>query len=240
MIAFGRFLQCSGEQLDLLGLAGLLLDIGKINVPNAILQKQGALTADEFELAKTHVLQSVELLRAAPELPRGLEDIVLQHHERLDGSGYPRQLRGDQLTLGDKIAGMVDNYSALTSVRPYAAQASPSSALSLLHKMRGRLFDAALVEQFIQCIGVYPVGSTVELNTGEIGVVIAQNPVRRLQPRVMVILDGSGKPLAHRRILDLIKEPKAKADEPYRIQRTLPTDMVPIEREEILAHVTRH
>lgn len=240
MITFGRFLQLSGEQLELLGLAGLLLDIGKINVPDGILKKQGVLTDAEFALAKTHVMQSVEMIRAATELPPGLGDIVLQHHERLDGSGYPRGLRGDQLTTGDGIAGMVDSYSALTSIRPYAVQASPSSALSLLHKLRGTLFDAVLVEKFIQCIGIYPVGSAVELNTGEIAIVIAQNQARRLQPRVMVIFDSAGTPLPHLRILDLIKEPKATADELYRIRRTLPRDMVPIDREQILSQVTFH
>ena len=240
MITFGRFLQFPSEQLELLGLAGLLLDIGKIYVPDTILQKQGALTAEEFSQAKTHVVQSVGHIRAALELPSGLDDIVLEHHERLDGSGYPRALRGGPFTTEAAIAGLVDSYSALTSVRPYAVQASPSRALSVLHKLRGKLFDGALVEQFIQCIGIYPVGSAVELNTGEIGIVIAQNLVRRLQPRVMVIFDSAGRPLSRQSILDLINEPKATADEPYRVRRTLPRDWVPIEAEQLLSQVSRH
>ena len=232
IITFGRFLQFPAERLELLGLAGLLLDIGKVRLPDEILQKKTALTAEEYALAKAHVVQSVELIRATPGLPIGLEEIVLQHHERHDGSGYPRALRGSQITIDGAIAGLVDSYAAVTSKRTYAEQSSPSNALSMLYKLRGTLFHDALVEQFIQCIGIYPVGSTVELNTGEIGIVIAQNLVRRLQPRVMVILDPGLKPIRPPVVLDLIKEPKATADEPYRIRRTLPKDKLPIDLDE--------
>ncbi|MGZ8204191.1 MAG: hypothetical protein ACXWUB_13160, partial [Burkholderiales bacterium] len=124
---------------------------------------------------------------------------------------------------------LVDSFSALTSSRPYAEQASPSNALSLMHKLRGKLFHEALVEQFIQCIGIYPVGSAVELNTGEVAIVIAQNLVRRLQPRVMVILDSDWNEIHPQKILDLVKEPRASMDEPYRIRRTLPKDKLPID-----------
>jgi hypothetical protein len=116
--------------------------------------------------------------------------------------------------------------------RPYAEQMSPSNALNLLFRGRGAQFHPALVEQFIQCIGVFPVGAVVELNTGEIGVVIAQNLVRRLQPRVMVIMDAEGRPLRPHKILDLVKEPKASADEPYRIRRTLEHGKVEIDPRE--------
>ena len=232
MIAFGRFLQFPGERLLLLGLAGVLLNVGKVRLPDTTLQKKGALTAEEFALAKTHVMHSVELIRAAPGLPQGLEDIVIQHHERIDGSGYPQGLRSRQISIDGAIAGLVDSYSALTSVRPYAEQVSPSTALSMLYKQRGTLFSELVVEKFIQCIGVYPVGTTVELNTGEVGIVIAQNLTRRLQPWVMVILDAGRKPILPQVILDLAKEPKATPDEPYRIVRTLPRNSVPINLEQ--------
>jgi HD-GYP domain-containing protein (c-di-GMP phosphodiesterase class II) len=238
MISFGRFLQFPGERLELLGLAGLLLDIGKVKLPDAILHKKDTLTTEEYKLTKAHVMQSIELIRAAPGLPKGLEEIVLQHHERQDGSGYPRGLRGRQITIDGAIAGLVNSYSAITSRRTYAEQAAPSNALSMLYKLRGKLFHDALVEQFIQCIGIYPVGSTVELNTGEVGIVIAQNLVRRLQPRVMLVLDRSWKPIRSQVILDLIKEPKATQDEPYRIRRTLPRDKLPIDPEEFFLQIT--
>ncbi len=232
MITFARFLQFPGERLELLGLAGLLLDIGKIQLPDAVLNKKDTLTREEFDLSKAHVMQAIELIRAAPGLPKGLEDIVMQHHERQDGSGYPQGLRGRQITIDGAIAGLVNSYSAITSKRSYAEQSSPSNALGMLYKLRGKLFHEALVEQFIQCIGIYPVGSIVELNTGEVGIVIAQNLVRRLQPRVMVVLDRSWKPIRPQGVLDLVKEPKATAEEPYRIRRTLPRDKLPINPEE--------
>ena len=232
MTTFGRFLQFPAERLELLGLAGLLLDIGKVKVPDSVLRKNGTLSAQEYELAKAHVTHSIELIRSAQRLPQGLEEIVLQHHERQDGRGYPRGLRGRQITIDGAIAGLVNSYCALTSTRAYAEQDSPSNALSKLYKLRGKNFHEALVEQFIQCIGIYPVGSTVELNTGEVGIVIAQNLVRRLQPRVLVVLDRSWKPVQQQVILDLIKEPKATADEPYRIRRTLPRNKLPIRPED--------
>ncbi|MEK7231071.1 MAG: HD domain-containing phosphohydrolase [Pseudomonadota bacterium] len=234
MIAFGRFLQFPGERLLLLGFAGLLLNIGKVRLPDAVLQKKGALIAEEIALAKSHVMHSVDLIRAAPGLPQDLEDIVIQHHERLDGSGYPQGLRDKQISVDGAIAGLVDSYSAFTSVRPYAEQMSPSVALNTLHRLRETLFDEMLVEKFIECIGIYPVGSTVELNTGEVGIVIAQNLARRLKPRVMVILDAGLKPIRPQVILDLVKEPKATPDEPYRIMRTLPRDKLPIDLEQFL------
>lgn len=229
MITFGRFLQLERAQLDILGLAGMLLDVGKIKVSDAILRKQTVLTPEEYETARKHVQYSVEIIRNEKDLQDDVIRIVLQHHERLDGSGYPDGLRGAELTLYGSIAGIVDSYSALVAMRPYAEQLSPSNALAKLYKLRGTLFHDALIEQFIQCIGIYPVGSVVELNTGEIGMVIAQNLVRRLQPRVMIILDRDRVPLRPERIIDLMKEPRATPDEPYRIRRTLQADALPVD-----------
>ena len=228
MITFGRFLQQSRERIELLGLAGLLLDVGKVKIPDAILKKRDVLSPEEYEVAKTHVTHSADIIRADTSLRQEVVDVVLLHHERHNGSGYPRGLRGGEISLEGSVASLTDCYSALTSERPYTDPISPSNALSALYKQRGELFHGALVEQFIQCVGIYPVGSVVELNTGEIGIVLAQNLARRLQPRVMVILDPDMKPLNPQKVLDLLKDPKATADEPYRIRRTLPADKLPI------------
>jgi HD-GYP domain-containing protein (c-di-GMP phosphodiesterase class II) len=232
MVTFGRFLQFPKDRLEVLGLAGMLLDVGKTRLPDTVLQKKDMLSPDEYELVKAHVTHSVELVSTSHALPPGVADIIALHHERQDGSGYPKALKSSDITIDGAIAGLVDSFSALTSARAYAEQASPSNALSLMHKLRGKLFHEALVEQFIQCIGIYPVGSAVELNTGEVAIVIAQNLVRRLQPRVMVILDRNWKTIHPQLILDLVKEPKASADEPYRIRRTLPKDKLPIDPSE--------
>jgi hypothetical protein len=109
---------------------------------------------------------------------------------------------------------------------------APSNALNMLYGWRGSQFDGPLVEQFIQCIGIFPVGAIVELNSGEIGIVIAQNLVRRLQPRVMVVLDAKGNAKKPPLILDLSKEPKLNAETPYRIKRTLEKGSVAIDPSE--------
>ena len=229
MMTFGRFLQLPREQLDLLGQAGLLQDIGKLKVPDAILHKKGALSAQELQTAKAHVVHSASMLRETAGFSPQLVDIVLRHHERHDGSGYPRGIAGAEVGMLGSIAGIVDSYSAMTSQRPYADQMSPSNALGALYKERGTLYNEPLIEQFIQCIGIYPVGSVVQLNSGEVGVVIAQNRVRRLQPRVMVLLDAQSAPISPHKILDLIREPKTSTGEPYRIRRTLESSQLPLD-----------
>src|SRR5688572_6594744 len=192
MTAFGRFLEMSREDIRLLGHLGLLQDVGKVRLPDALIQKRERLTFEEFELAKKHVVYSQEILRATPGLPPDLADLAVLHHERHDGSGYPNGLRGKEIGLIGSIAGIVDTFDALTARRPYAEPVAPSTALSMLYKWRGTFFDVYLVEQFIRFVGIFPLGSVVELNSGEVGIVISQNLEKRLQPRVMVIRDPAG------------------------------------------------
>ncbi|MGH8669839.1 MAG: HD-GYP domain-containing protein [Burkholderiales bacterium] len=233
MIAFGRFLQLEPGQIEFLGYLGLLQDIGKVRLPKGLLEKRERLSVEEFEHAKLHVNYSVEILRATPGLPRDLPRLALLHHERHDGSGYPRNLRGPEIGMIGSIAAIADTFDALTVRRPYAEPIAPSAALNMLYKWRGVFFDANLVEQFIRCIGIFPVGSLVELNSGEVGVVIAQNLVKRLLPRVMVIRDAAGNPMRPHKLLDLSREPKISLDETYRIRRTLEYGRVPVSTEEL-------
>ena len=176
---------------------------------------------------------SFRILGSTPGLPPELPGLASLHHERFDGSGYPRGLRGDAIAMPGLIAGIVDTYDTLTAPRPFGESMSPGNALSLLLKERGKQFHPALVEQFIQCMGVFPVGSVVELNSGEIAIVIAQNVVRRMQPRIMVVQDAKGNRLLPYKMLDLMKEPKMGPDEPYRIQRTLEYDAVKLDPREL-------
>lgn len=221
MTSFGRFLQLPVEQISLLGYLGLMQDIGKLRVADEIITKRDRLSALEFEQAKKHVQHSVDILRETAGLPRPLAELVTLHHERQDGSGYPKGLKGKQIGMMGSIAAIADTFDALTQRRPYGEPVPPSTALSMLYKWRGTFFDATLVEQFIRCIGIFPLGSVVELNSGEVGIVIAQNTEKRLQPRVMVIKDAGGNPLKPQKLLDLSREPKVSADEVYRIKRTL-------------------
>jgi len=232
MITFGRFLQLPRDQLDLLGMLGLLQDIGKTRVPEDVLTKEGKLSNAEMAVCKSHVGHSVEILKETPGLPPELPGLSALHHERFDGTGYPGGLKGAQIGLFGSVAGLVDCFDALTHPRPYGEALAPSNALNILYNGRDTQFDRPLVEQFIQCIGIYPVGALVEMNSGEIGIVIAQNLVRRLQPRVMVVLDAKGNQKRPPLILDLAREPKVNVDMPYRIKRTLEKGSVAIDPSE--------
>ena len=232
MSIFGRFLQLTKESIANLGLLGLLQDSGKLHLPNHLLTKIEPLTAEEEALYRTHVEQSVKILNGTPGLPVELPGLATLHHEHYDGSGYPRGLRGGAIAMAGMIAGIVDAFDNCVAPRPYGKQMSPSDALSLIYKGRGTRFQPALAEQFIQCLGVYPVGCAVELNTGEIGVIIAQNTLR-LKPRVMVVKDAKGFENRPFRLLDLSKDPKASPTEPYKIRRTLGYDAVKIDPREL-------
>jgi len=233
MTAFARFLQLPPEDISLLGYLGLLQDVGKTRLPTELLNKRNRLSEAEFAQAKQHVQYSVEILSETPGLPPGLAGLALLHHERQDGSGYPKGLKGRDVGLLGSIAGIVDTFDALTARRPYAEPVPPSAALSMLYKWRGSFFDPVLIEQFIRCIGIFPLGSTVELNSGEIGIVIAQNLEKRLQPRVMVIRDAAGNPLKPQKLLDLSRGLKAPDGEPYRIRRTLEYGRIPVTAESL-------
>jgi len=233
MTAFARFLQLPPEDISLLGYLGLLQDVGKTKLPTELLNKRNRLSEAEFAQAKQHVQYSVEILSETPRLPPGLAELALLHHERQDGSGYPKGLKGRDVGLLGSIAGIVDTFDALTARRPYAEPVPPSAALSMLYKWRGSFFDPVLIEQFIRCIGIFPLGSTVELNSGEIGIVIAQNLEKRLQPRVMVIRDAAGNPLKPQKLLDLSRGLKAPDGEPYRIRRTLEYGRIPVTAESL-------
>ena len=232
MITFSRFLQLPRDQLDLLGMLGLMQDIGKVRLPADLLEKKESLSEAEREICRSHVGHSVAILKETAGLPAELPALAALHHERFDGSGYPKGLKGEQIGLFGVIAGLVDCFDAITHPRPYGEGLAPSNALSMLYNWRDIQFDGPLVEQFIQCIGIFPVGAIVELNSGETGIVIAQNLARRLQPRVMVVLDAKGNPLKPQIILDLAKEPKMDPETRYRIKRTLEKGSIPIDPSE--------
>ena len=233
MSIFGRFLQLPPESVEQLSLLGLLQDAGKIKLPTALLEKSEPLTAEEMTLYQTHVDHSVEILTKTTGLPDDLPGLASLHHEHFDGSGYPRGLRGSAIALPGMIAAIVDAFDTLVAPPPQGKHMSPSNALNVIFKGRGTQFQPALVEQFIQCVGVYPVGAAVELNTGEVGIVIAQNPLRRLQPRVMVVKDAKGNENRPYKMLDLSREPKARPDEIYRIRHTLEYDAIKVDPREL-------
>ena len=222
LTAFGRHLGFPKPQLEQLAQIGLLLDIGKIKLPRYLLEKQGRLTAEEYEEAKRHVQHGIDILREtaniAPEVIEGIE----QHHERMNGSGYPHGNMGDEIGIYGRMAGIVDTFAALTNHRPYAAASSSYEALRSISGWAGDFFHEPLVQQFVSSIGVFPVGSLIELSTGEVAIVVAHNKVRRLKPRVLVVTGPDKTRSPHPAMLDLLYENKAGGDEPVYIKRGLP------------------
>jgi len=189
-LAFGRHLGLDRETLTSVGTGAMLVDIGKTGLPTQLLKKSGKPTDAEWRLIYTHVDQGVELLRAAPNVDSRILTMIATHHERFDGSGYPHKLKGDEIPLVGRIAGIVDCYDAMISERCYAKPKSTYDAVRELKRLGSNAFPAELVELFIQAVGVFPTGTLVELNSGEVGVVTGQNRYRRLRPEVMLILDA--------------------------------------------------
>ena len=221
LLSFGRHIGLPKGLLEIVGTAGLMQDVGKLKLPSALLEKRPPLTPSEREFLRTHVLHSVEILEASHNVSPVLVEAVAQHHERFDGSGYPKELKGDEISMLGAMAGIVDTYVAMTSARPYRGAGLPQEVLRQFYAWRGTLFSPELVEKFIQCVGIFPVGSLVELNTREVAIVMAHSQIRRLRPRLMLILDHNQQPYNTPLVLDLINNPPTPSGEPYRIVRGL-------------------
>ncbi|ACR01797.1 MAG TPA: HD-GYP domain-containing protein [Thauera aminoaromatica] len=221
-MVFARFLGLSGKQVHQLGLAGLLQDIGKVQIDYGLLSKPGPLDEREFEHVKAHVTHTVRLLQAHRDFDAEVLATIAAHHERFDGTGYPRGLEGMSIPLPAEMAGITDAYCAMTRDRVYREAVSSQRAMETLNQLRNTQFRDTLVDQFLQCIGLYPIGTLVELNSGEVGVVIQQNQVRRLQPRVLVLLAPDKSVERFPRTLDLLMQPDTADGEPYRILQALP------------------
>ncbi|MDH3689510.1 MAG: HD-GYP domain-containing protein [Gammaproteobacteria bacterium] len=188
----GRHLGIPQHELNRLGTAVMLQDVGRTALPEALVTKSGEYSEREFELSKMHVEASVKMLKEKTSAPEEIIEIVRSHHERFDGSGYPRGLEGHQISLLATIAGMVDSYAAMTSNRPYREAMTSFDALMVLYEVRNKQFAAAMVEHFIQCIGIFSIGSFVLLNTDEVAIVVARNRIKQLTPRIMIIIDPEG------------------------------------------------
>ncbi|HSG21987.1 MAG TPA: HD-GYP domain-containing protein, partial [Azonexus sp.] len=168
LMVFARYLGLPATSIEQIGIAGLMQDIGKIHIPAEILNKTTPLSNEEYTVIQSHVASSLEMLLGQKDFPTSVLEIIASHHERADGSGYPRRLKGERIGFHGELAGLVDTYCAMTRDRAYGSAISSQKALESLIQMRGTKFREPVVDQFIQCIGLYPIGSLVELNTGEV------------------------------------------------------------------------
>lgn len=186
MTAFGVEMGLDNEMLHQIAIGGMVHDIGKTLIPDAILNKPGKLEDDEFTVMKRHVEHGKQLLTDLTDLSQTALDMTLQHHERMDGRGYPLGLKGEQISLIGQMASIVDVYDALTSVRVYKQAWEPAVTLKSLLQWCPNQFNRTLVERFIKCLGIFPVGSLVELESGRVGIVIEQGE-DSLKPRLKII-----------------------------------------------------
>ncbi len=190
---FARHLGHDEADIKKIALGGLLHDVGKARVPTEILNKEGHFTDEEYDVMKQHPLLGRNLLMSMSIQDHSSIDIAHCHHERIDGQGYPRKLKESQIPYFAKIVTIVDAYDAITSSRCYDKGRASMEALGIIFKCKGTQFDAELVTEFIQCIGIYPPGSIVELKNGEVGIVIETNENNRLKPRILLVLDSNKK-----------------------------------------------
>jgi putative nucleotidyltransferase with HDIG domain len=171
------------------GLGGLLHDTGKALVPDAILNKPGPLTDEEFAVIKKHPEDGWNILRQSPEVPQIALDITRHHHERLDGTGYPDKLAGDQISELAQMAAIVDVYDALTADRVYHKGIPAAAALRKIYEWSKHHFNQQLVQEFMRCVGIYPVGTLVLLESGRLGVVVEPHESNLLAPKVNVFFN---------------------------------------------------
>ena len=218
-IAFGRQLGMGEQELQNLGMCGLLHDVGKMKTPPEILNKPDTLTPKEMRIMMAHTVHGRNLLLSSSGIYTGAIDVALSHHERIDGKGYPRQLAGNSISRYSKIIAIVDAYDAMTADRCYQSARTSTEAIKIIYKERGQHFDEQLALKFLQTVGLYPAGSIVELYSGEVGMVIEANPRLRHLPRIVMLRDRNKQPVAKEMMIDLSLIEKGELSKDYLIKQ---------------------
>ena len=199
---FGTHVGLDEEQVQELALSGFLHDIGKIKIPDKILHKPGRLDDQEMTIMKDHVYYGTKVLLEMG-IPGSIVETIGQHHERLDGYGYPDGLRGNEITQFGRMIAIVDTYDAITADRCYRVGMSSKKALQILMHDTPEKYDEGLVNQFVQCIGIFPVGSLVKLSNEKIAMVLKQHPVQGTKPVVKVFFSIRGSHYLQPKEVDL-------------------------------------
>lgn len=232
-IAFGKYLGMSKEELQCVGIGAMLHDVGKMKIPDEILNKPGKLSPAEFCVMKDHAVEGFKILKDKKFLSPGVTDIAHSHHEKMDGSGYPRGLLAHQISRYAKIVTVVDTFDAITSERIYSGAETPSQAFKVLRENSGTQFDKTIAAEFINWMGVYPVGSIVEMQTGEIGVVIRVHQEQKLKPRILLVTDEE-KVKGFQKVVDLARMSVHSSGEAYQIKTVHPNGSFDIDTKEFV------
>ena len=205
LVTFGKHLGLDKTMLKEMAVGGILHDIGKIKVDNEVLHKPGKLTPEEFAHIKLHQVYAVEIMEQTQGLAQVSKDVCLMHHEKLDGRGYPKGLKGDEIPLHGRMSCIVDIFDALTATRCYKEAMSPAAAFKILISLTPFHLDQALVYEFIRCVGIYPVGSLVQLSDERIGIVWEAKDRDALHPVVKCFYSLKHKRYTEVTMVDLRK-----------------------------------
>ena len=219
-IAFGRFVGLKDRELETVGLCGMLHDVGKMKIPNKVLNKPSSLTDQEFDVMKLHPVYGNEILNELKNVDKIIKDTAHYHHERMDGKGYPQSLSAGYLHKYIRMVSIVDVYDAITSARSYKDSSPAFDALKILFSERGKHFDSELVEAFIRMVGIYPPGTLVEMTNGEVGIVVSANDDSRLRPKVELVMT-SNKKFRQSLIINLMDSENDSSGAVYNIKRGL-------------------
>ncbi len=223
-LVFGRYLGLDENLLTHLATGCLLAHIGKAELSSDLVHNEQRLDADQFREFRTYVERGVRRLNDAG-MSRTVVAVVQGHRERHNGSGFPAGVRGDQIPLLAKIAGLVDYYESLIEPREGYQSLSPAQAVSQLFELRNVEFQEDLVEKFIQSVGIYPIGTLIQLTNGQRGIVVSHTPKRRLMPRVMVMTNAEKRPLKSAKMINLSDYNDGRAaTETLRVEGCLPLD----------------
>lgn len=210
MVALAKQLGLDETQTRLAGLAGLMHDLGKAAMPMAVLNKPGKLTDAEFAIIKSHPEEGYRMLLTGENVDPVVLDVCLHHHEKVDGSGYPKGLKSDEITLFAKMGAVCDVYDAITSNRPYKAGWDPAESLRKMAEWSHGHFDAKVFQAFVKSLGIYPVGSLVRLSSGRLGVVMEQTGKSLTTPSVKVFFSTKSGMRVVPEIIDLSKSTNEK------------------------------